>query len=126
MSSGVRQGSYLSPELFTLFVNMFIVKMRELNAGCCVYGTFVGCIMYADYLIVLSASVSSLQSLLDCCYQVSITLMLTFNCLKSSYSVVGPASRLNISKMQLGSVSIEWTSSFKYLEVVFNAGRKVS
>ena len=28
--------------------------------------------------------------------------------------------------MQLGSVSIEWTSSFKYLGVVFNAVRKLS
>ena len=89
-------------------------------------GTFVGCIMYADDLVVLSVSVSGLQSLLDCCYQVSVTLMLTFNCLKSSYSVVGPASEVNISKMQLGSISIEWTSSFKYLGVVFNAGRKLS
>ena len=64
--------------------------------------------------------------MLACCYQVSITLMLKFNCLKSSCSVVGPASKLNISKMQLGSVSIEWTTSFKYLGVVFNAGRKLS
>ena len=110
---GVRKGSSLSPALFTLFVNMFIVKMRELNAGCGVNCSFVGCIMYADDLIVLSAYVSGRQSLLDCCYQVSITLMLKFNCLKSSCSVVDPASKLNISKMQLGSVSIEWTSSFK-------------
>ena len=119
MSSGVRQGSSLWPALFALFVNVFIVNMRELNAGCCVNGTFVDRIMYADDLIVLSASASGLQSLLDCCYQVSITLMLKFNCLKSSCSVVGPASILNISKMQLGSVSIEWTSSFKYLGVIF-------
>ena len=67
-----------------------------------------------------------LQSLLDCCYQVSITLMLTFNCLKSSCSVVGPASKLNISKMQLGSVSIDWITSFKYLGIVFNAGHNLS
>ena len=126
VSSGVRQGSSLSPTLFTLFVNMFVVKVRELNAGYCVNGTFVGCIMYADDLIVLSASVIGLQSLLDCCYQFSITLMLKFNCLKSSCSVVGSASKLNISKMQLGSISIEWTSSFKYLCVVFNASRKLS
>ena len=102
MSSGVRQGSSLSPTLVTLFVNMFIANMRELNAGCCVNGTFVGCIMYVDDLVVLSACVSGLQSLLDCCYQVGITLLLEFNCLKSSCSVVGPESKLIISKMQRG------------------------
>ena len=36
VSDGVRQISFLSPALFALFVNMFIVKMREINAGCCV------------------------------------------------------------------------------------------
>ena len=64
--------------------------------------------------------------MLDCCYQVSITLMLKFYCLKSSCSVVGPASKLNISKMQLGFVSIEGTSSFTYLGVASNAGSKLS
>ena len=144
----------MSPALFTLFVNIAIGKMRELYAGCCLNGTYIGCIMYADDFVVLSASgsglqslldccyqvritlmfkfnclkssVSGLQTLLDCCYQVYITLMLKFNCLKSSCSVVDPACKLNISKMRLGSVSIEWTSSFKYLGVVFNAGCKLS
>ena len=82
--------------------------------------------MYADDLVVLAVSVSGLQSLLDCCYQVSITLILKFISLKSSCSVVGPACELNISMMQLKSVSIEWTSLFKYLGVVFNACRKLS
>ena len=69
VSSGVRHGGSLSPAFFTLFVNMFIVEMRELNAVCCVNGTFVGCIMYADDFIELSTSVSGLQSLFDCCYK---------------------------------------------------------
>ena len=106
---------------------MFIIRMRELNAGCCVNGTFVGCVMYANDLFVLFASVSGLHSSLVCCYQVNITSMLTFNSsLKLSCSLVGPASKLNIFRMQLESVSVEWTSSFKYLGVVFNAGRKLS
>ena len=104
MSSDVRQGSSLSSALFTLFVNMFIVKIRKLNAECCVHGTFVGCIMYTNDLVVLFASVSGHQSLLDCCYQVSITSMLKFNSLNSSCSVVSPAFKLNISGMKLGSV----------------------
>ena len=59
MPSAVGQGSSLSPTLFTLFVNMF-VKMSVLNTGCCVNAAFVSCIMYANDLFALSASVSGL------------------------------------------------------------------
>lgn len=104
---GLRQGSSLSRALFNLFVNMFIIEMRELNVGCCVSGTFVDCIMYAADFFVLAASVCGLQSLPDCCHQVSITLIFKYNYLKSSRSVVDPACKLNISKIQLWTASID-------------------
>ena len=75
---------------------MFIVKMRHLNVGCAINRTFLGCIMYGDDLIVLSASVTGLQSMLECCNQVGNSVLLKFNVLKSSCSVIGPASKLNI------------------------------
>ena len=121
-----RQGSSLSPVLFTLFVNMFIIKMRHLNVACAINRIFLGCIMYADDLIVLSASVTGLQAMLDCCNKISNSLVLKFNVLKSWSSVIGPASKLNIVDMQLGLESISWTDAFKYLGVVFNAGRKLT
>ena len=126
VTSEVRQGSSLSLVLFTLFVNMFIVKMRHLNVGCAINRTFLGFIIYADDLIVLSASVTGLQAMLDCYNQVSNSLLLKFNVLKSSCSVIGSASKLNIVEMQLGLDSISWTDTFKYLGVVFNVGRKLT
>ena len=102
----VRWKTALCRPHYLLYLPTCLLSKCELNAGCGVNGTFVGCIIYADDLVVLSASVSSLQSLLDCCYQVSIILMLKLNCLKSSCSVVGSASKLNISEMQRWSLSI--------------------
>ena len=37
----------------------------------------MGCILYADDIIILSAFVSGLQSMLDCCFDVSRDLQLT-------------------------------------------------
>ena len=59
--------------------------------------------MYADDLIVPSASVTGLQAMIDCCNQVRNSLLLKFNVSKSSCSVIGQASKLNIADMQLDS-----------------------
>ena len=66
-----------------------------------------------------------LQSMLDCCFDVSRDLQLTFNCTKSCCFAVGKGSRLKISNMNLGLNSIQWCDSFKYLGVTFHAGLKL-
>ena len=61
VSSGVRQGSVLSPALFTVFVNVFIVCIRSADLGCYINRTTVSCILCADDIILLSASVNVLH-----------------------------------------------------------------
>ena len=51
--SGVRQSSSLSPSIFNVFINVFIAKVRTLRHGCRVCGQFVGCILYADDIIII-------------------------------------------------------------------------
>ena len=72
VQSGVRQGSSLSPAIFNIVINAFIIKLRETNSGCCINDEFVGCVMYADHIILISASVNGLQTLLNCCHTVSL------------------------------------------------------
>jgi len=76
-------------------MDLFIVKLRALGAGCCIGHQFVGCYLYAD-IILLSASVSGLQNMLNCCSDVSRELLLSFNCAKSCCYAIGPGPQVNI------------------------------
>lgn len=55
---GVRPGIVLSPSLFNVFVNILTVNLRHSDTGCHVSlrGYFVGCLYYADDIVILSPS----------------------------------------------------------------------
>ena len=83
MHCGVRQGGILSPILFNVYVDSIILSLRQLDLGCHFYGMFIGCIMYADDLLLLSASVQSLQAMLDRCGEIGSELGIAFNASKT-------------------------------------------
>ena len=82
--------------------------------------------MYADDLILISASVDGLQPLLNCCHTVSLDLLLKFNCAKSTCIAIGLRLSCNVSNMQLGNDLISWSNKLKYLGVMFNVGKTLS
>ena len=55
----------LSPVLFALYVNDSILALSRSVHGCYFNNMFVGCVMYADDLLLLSASLCDLQSMTD-------------------------------------------------------------
>jgi len=65
VGSGVRQGSSLSQSLFNVFINKVIMNLKRLDLFCYVNKTWIGCALYADDIILLSALLSSLQTLLN-------------------------------------------------------------
>jgi len=73
------------------------------------------CVMYADDLILLSASLfCGLQSMLDICYSFDLSHFMIFNSKKSLCCMVGSV-QLKITHMKMGDKFIEWVNAFKYL-----------
>jgi len=75
-------------------MNIFIVELRKLNLGCHVCGIFLGCLLYADDIILLSPSVEGLQEMLNKCFEIAHFISLQFNVKKCHCMVIGKCTRL--------------------------------
>jgi len=66
---GVRQGDNLSPTLFALFINDLAVSMKNLNIGINIEHLILSILLYADDILLLTASVEDVEQMISCIEQ---------------------------------------------------------
>ena len=69
ITNGTRQGSVLSPFLFSVYLDDLIQQLRTLGLGCHIGGRWMGACAYADDLILLAPVRSVLQEMLTICQE---------------------------------------------------------
>ena len=67
IGNGTRQGSVLSPLLFSIYLDDLLKKLRVLGLGCHIKGYWLGSSAYADDVILLAPSRDILQRMLYVC-----------------------------------------------------------
>ena len=65
--------------LFTIYVNDIISRLEDSRYGCRVDGRYVGILMYADDLLLISASCSDLRQMITICESEMRWLNMHFN-----------------------------------------------
>ena len=121
--NGVRQGAISSPILFSVYLNGLIVKLRDSGMGCYIGTLFMGCLGYADDILLLSASRTGLQVMVDVCSKFAKQKSLKFstnpNPEKSKTKCIifskNPRDRIQVAPILLNNDPLPWVSQVKHL-----------
>lgn len=67
-------------------MNVVIERLEQSGLGCRIGTQYIGCIMYADDLLLLSTSTVSLQHMINLCVdEVTTKLKMSFNAAKAVF-----------------------------------------
>jgi len=81
---------------------------------------FIGSILYADDICLISHSCFGLQKMLDICYNYGVTWDILFNLVKSHLITFGGSTPK--ATLQLNNDTLGWSSKVKYLGLYLTSG----
>jgi len=121
IKSGIRQGGILSPVFFNMYIDVIFNALYKSDLGCHLGSMYVGYIAYADDIILISASICDLQSMIGICFKEGNNLDIVFNASKSNLFTIGKAYKEKLVCLNLGSQSLQWAERIKYLGMHFTS-----
>ena len=127
VTSGVKQGGILSPNLFTMYVDDLLILLRNSGVGCHVLSLFAAAIMFADDLALLAPTRGSMQLLIGICEKYCKEYCLTFNTKKTKSLLFGKKfDTIDFLPCTLMGESISFVHEWKYLGCYVRSGKELT
>ena len=125
---GIKQGGINSPDFFSCYFDDLTKYLREGKKGCFIGLLFLGAILFADDICLLSPTRSGLEKMIDTCSQYCDKFGLSFNPKKSKVMVFSKTivSYDLLKPITMNGKDIEYTSQIKYLGVSLLSNRGLS
>ena len=122
VSNGVRQGSVISPNLFSLYIDALLIQLENSGFGCHINNFFYGCFAYADDLVLLSPSRSGLQAMFSLCVtyfeEHMITISTNIDIKKSKTKCIffsHTKSSVKPAPIMFNEIPLPWVDSWPHL-----------
>ncbi len=124
-SNGIKQGSVISPVLFTIYMDVLLHRLEKSGNGCRIGLHYYGALSSADDLTMLCPSLHGLQIMMDICSEYGVEFGVKYNPTKSvnmhfSLSRHGPPER----ELLLAGESVKWVSHVKHLGNIIRSDLK--
>ena len=134
VSNGVRQGAVSSAILFAVYIDKLLDILRSSGLGCHIHGVFLGAMVFADDIMLLSATRSGLQSMVDLCHEFAASKNLKFGTnsdpekSKTKCIVFSKNKRdwTNVLPVQLNGDALPWVSKVKHLGNMLQSDNSMS
>jgi len=111
----------LSPFLFGIVIDDLVKLVNKANCGCRVGAYCTAIFLYADDVILLAPSVSTLQTLVNICELELVDLDMAINVKKSACMRFGSRYKNTCANIVAAGVNIDWVTSTRYLGVYFES-----
>ena len=116
MQNGIRQGSCLSPKLFSVYVDKLNILLKDSGVGCHVSGVCTNNFSFADDMALVCPDAKSLNRLLEVCDDFAKVSYITYNTDKTEAMIIKPRGlSFDPPDVTLSGVKIKYVSQFKYL-----------
>ena len=111
---GVQQGCVLSPDLFSIYSEMIMRAIKDVE-GIAVGGHNINNIRYADDTALIADSEAKLQEILSIVARESEAMGLSINCKKTFSLVISKLSLPPICNLKINGMPIKQVNNFGYL-----------
>ena len=109
-----------------MYVDDVVRTVLSRDTGCYVSHRCVSIFLYADDIIIIAPSVSSLQSLINACEEALLVLDMKINVSKSVCIRFGSRFNKSCAQIELNNGErLDWVSSCRYLGIYFVSGRQL-
>ena len=122
VTAGVRQGGVLSPDLYSIYVDDLLAKLRKLDQGCYFLHLFAAAFFYADDMAIMAPSIKALKALINECSNFCIEWDICLNAKKTKILYFGRKADISY-EIFLDGNKVEIVDKWVYLGVTLKSGK---